>query len=68
MARLIADQLGQKHRGVAFLVDNKPGASGNLGTNLVAKAAPDGHTIGVSIGGPLAINTLLFSKLPGDGR
>jgi tripartite-type tricarboxylate transporter receptor subunit TctC len=66
VARLIADHLGQKHKGIAFVIDNKPGASGNLGTNAVAKAAPDGHTIGVSIGGPLAINTLLFSKLPYD--
>src|SRR5215471_20670599 len=66
VARLIADQLGQKHKGIAFVIDNKPGASGNLGTNAVAKATPDGHTIGVSIGGPLAINTLLFSKLPYD--
>ena len=48
------------------MVENKPGASGNLGTDAVAKAAPDGYTIGISIGGPLAINTLLFSKLPYD--
>jgi Uncharacterized protein conserved in bacteria len=34
----------------------------------VAKAAPDGSTLGVSIGGPLAINTLLFSRLPYDPR
>jgi hypothetical protein len=40
------------------------GASGNTGTDAVAKAAPDGTTIGISIGGPLAINTLLFSQLP----
>ena len=66
VARLIADHLGQKHKGIPFVIDNKPGASGNLGTNAVAKATPDGHTIGVSIGGPLAINTLLFSKLPYD--
>jgi tripartite-type tricarboxylate transporter receptor subunit TctC len=66
VARLIADQLQQKHAGIAFVVENKPGASGNLGTDAVAKAAPDGATIGISIGGPLAINTLLFSKLPYD--
>jgi len=48
------------------VIENKPGASGNLGTDAVAKAEPDGATIGVSIGGPLAINTLLFSKLPYD--
>jgi tripartite-type tricarboxylate transporter receptor subunit TctC len=54
----------QKKLGQPFVIDNKPGASGNIGTDAVAKAAPDGTTIGVSIGGPLAINTLLFSKLP----
>jgi len=64
VARIIADGLGQKYPGSVFLVENKPGASGNLGTDAVAKAAPDGSTIGISIGGPLAINTLLFSNLP----
>jgi tripartite-type tricarboxylate transporter receptor subunit TctC len=65
VARLIADRLQQK-LGQSFVIENKPGASGNLGTDAVAKAEPDGATIGVSIGGPLAINTLLFSKLPYD--
>ena len=65
VARLLADRLAAK-LGAAFVVENKPGASGNTGTDLVAKAEPDGHTIGVSIPGPLAINTLLFSKLPYD--
>jgi tripartite-type tricarboxylate transporter receptor subunit TctC len=67
VARLIADQL-QQTLGQTFIVENKPGASGNTGTDAVAKAEPDGSTIGVSIGGPLAINTLLFSKLPYDPR
>ena len=66
MARLVADGLQQKYPTSSFVVENKPGASGNLGTDAVAKAAPDGSTIGVSIGGPLAINTLLFAKLPYD--
>src|SRR5215207_8884640 len=65
VARLIADHLQQK-LGQPFVVENKPGASGNTGTDAVAKAEPDGYTIGVSIGGPLAINTVLFSKLPYD--
>lgn len=65
VARLIADRL-QSRTGGTFVVENKPGASGNIGTDAVAKSEPDGHTIGVSIGGPLAINTLLFSKLPYD--
>jgi tripartite-type tricarboxylate transporter receptor subunit TctC len=63
VARLIADRL-QTETGQTFIVENKPGASGNTGTEAVAKAAPDGATIGISIGGPLAINTLLFSHLP----
>ncbi len=63
VARLIADHL-QKKLGQPFVIENKPGASGNTGTDVVAKAAPDGTTIGISIGGPLAINTLLFSQLP----
>src|SRR4029079_14987387 len=65
VARLVADQL-QQMSGDTFIVENKPGAGGNLGTDAVAKAAPDGATLGVPIGGPLAINTLLFSHLPYD--
>ncbi|MGA8612130.1 MAG: tripartite tricarboxylate transporter substrate binding protein [Xanthobacteraceae bacterium] len=67
VARLIAERL-QEQLGQTFIVENKPGASGNAGTDAVAKAAPDGATIGVSIGGPLAINTLLFAHLPYDPR
>jgi tripartite-type tricarboxylate transporter receptor subunit TctC len=66
VARLIAEELKHKYPAFTFLVENKPGASGNLGTDAIAKAAPDGSTIGISIGGPLAINTILFSKLPYD--
>ena len=67
VARLIANDL-QTRLNQAFIVENRPGASGNTGTDAVAKAEPDGATIGVSIGGPLAINTLLFPKLPYDPR
>jgi tripartite-type tricarboxylate transporter receptor subunit TctC len=63
LARVVAERL-QAKLGQPFVIENKAGASGNLGTDAVAKADPDGYTIGVSIGGPLAINTLLFSKLP----
>lgn len=66
VARLLGEQLQAKYPGSAFVIENKTGASGNTGTDAVAKAVPDGATIGVSIGGPLAINTLLFSKLPYD--
>jgi tripartite-type tricarboxylate transporter receptor subunit TctC len=68
VARLVAEQLQKKYPVSAFVVENKPGASGNLGTNAVAKAEPDGTTLGISIGGPLAINALLFSNLPYDPR
>jgi tripartite-type tricarboxylate transporter receptor subunit TctC len=68
VARMVADGLAAKYPGSAFIVEDKPGASGNIGTDAIAKAAPDGTTIGVSIGGPLAINTLLFSKLPYDPK
>lgn len=68
VARLLAENLGQKYPASAFVVENKPGASGNTGTDAVAKADPDGATIGISIGGPLAINTILFSKLPYDPK
>ncbi|HWV55036.1 tripartite tricarboxylate transporter substrate binding protein [Pseudorhodoplanes sp.] len=66
VARLLGEQLQTKYPASAFVIENKTGASGNTGTDAVAKAAPDGTTIGVSIGGPLAINTLLFAKLPYD--
>ena len=65
IARLISDRL-QAKLGQTFIVENKAGASGMTGTDAVAKAEPDGHTIGISLGGALAINTLLFSKMPYD--
>ncbi len=65
LARIIAEKLQAKF-GQPFVVENKPGASGNLGTDAVAKAEPDGTTIGVSIVGPLVLNALLFPKLPYD--
>ncbi len=67
VARLIADDLRERLQ-QTFIVENKPGANGNTGTGEVARAEPDGATLGVSIGGPLAINTLLFSNLPYDPR
>ena len=65
VARMIADYLRDKS-GQSFIVENRPGAGGNTGTDAVARAEPDGATIGISIGGPLAINTLLFAHLPYD--
>src|SRR5713226_3500822 len=67
VGRLIADYL-QQRLGQPFVIENRPGASANTGTDVVAKAEPDGYTIGISLGGPLAINTLLFAKMPYDPK
>ena len=65
VARVVSERLTNR-LGKPFVVDNKPGAGGMLGTDAVAKAAPDGQTIGISIAGPLAVNTLLYRKMPYD--
>jgi tripartite-type tricarboxylate transporter receptor subunit TctC len=67
VGRLIADHL-QQALGQPFVIENRPGASANTGTDLVVRAEPDGYTIGISLGGPLAINTLLFSRMPYDPK
>jgi len=63
LARIVAESL-QQRLSQPFVIENRPGASGNTGTAAVAKAAPDGHTLGVSIVGPLVINHLLFARMP----
>lgn len=65
LARLIAPKL-QEAIGQPVVVENKPGAGGNIGANEVAKSAPDGHTLLVGYNGPLAINVALFDKMPYD--
>ncbi|MCC7487110.1 MAG: tripartite tricarboxylate transporter substrate binding protein [Burkholderiales bacterium] len=65
VARLMADQLQQGLR-QSFIVDNRGGAGGNLGAELVAKSAPDGYTMLMSSPGPQAINQFLYSKMPYD--
>jgi tripartite-type tricarboxylate transporter receptor subunit TctC len=65
IARIVGDKLA-KRTGQPMIVENKPGAAGNIGTDAIAKAAPDGQTIGVSIAGPLGVNALLFKKMPYD--
>jgi tripartite-type tricarboxylate transporter receptor subunit TctC len=64
-ARLVGEQAG-KTLGQPVVIENRAGAGGNLGTNVVARAAPDGYTIGVSITGPLVNNTLIYKNLPYD--
>ena len=65
VARVVADKLATRV-GKPVIVQNRAGAAGNIGTEAVARAAPDGRTIGLSIAGPLGVNTLLFHKLPYD--
>ena len=65
VARMLTDKLAQA-LGQPVIVENKPGAGGNLGTGLVAKAEPDGYTLGLSIPGPLAVNTVLYKKMDYD--
>lgn len=66
LARLVAPKL-QEALGQPVVVENKPGAGGNIGADLVAKGQPDGHTLLVGYNGPLAINVTLFGdKMPYD--
>jgi tripartite-type tricarboxylate transporter receptor subunit TctC len=52
--------------GQPVVVENKPGAGGNIGMDTVAKAAPDGYTLGVGPNGNLVVNPHLYAKLPYD--
>ena len=47
-----------------MVVDNKVGAAGNIGVDAVAKAAPDGYTLGIVPAGNVAVNPTLFTNLP----
>jgi len=65
IARTLAPKLQEKLGGT-FIVDNKGGATGTIGAGMVAKAAPDGHTILVSSLGPYVIAPHLLAKVPYD--
>ena len=65
IARLIADPMGQA-LGTTVVIENKPGAGGNLGVDAVVKAPKDGYTIGIGARGPLAINPFLVDGMPYD--
>jgi tripartite-type tricarboxylate transporter receptor subunit TctC len=65
VGRTAADRL-QKALGQPFVVENRTGAGGNIGTEIVAKAAPDGQTLLVAINGPVAVNKYLYKNLPFD--
>lgn len=65
IARILTDKLAPAmHQPV--VVENRPGAGGNVGTAAVARAASDGYTIGLSIQGPLAVNKVLYKKMEYD--
>src|SRR5262245_10946746 len=61
VARLIAQWLSER-LGQQFIIDNRPGAGSNLGTEAVIRSAPDGYTL-LLVGPPAAINATLYEKL-----
>jgi tripartite-type tricarboxylate transporter receptor subunit TctC len=63
LARLLAQHLQQKF-GASFVIENRGGAGGSLGTGYVAKAAPDGYTLVIGTVSTHAINPFLYSNLP----
>lgn len=65
LPRLVAEKLRPLYGG-GVVVDNKPGAGGNIGAELVYRAEPDGQTLLVSPPGPIAVNHNLYRKLPFD--
>ncbi len=65
VARIIAAKLGEEFR-QQVIVDNRAGADGIIGTDIAAKATPDGHVMFVGTAGNLAINQSLYSKVPFD--
>lgn len=64
IARVVGDKIAAS-MGQPVIIDNKPGASNNLGTDVLAKAVPDGYTIGI-VGGSHNINKFLFKQLGWD--
>jgi len=65
IARIVGEKLTER-LGQSFVIDNRGGGNGIVGLQALAKAAPDGYTIGVGAAGPLAVNPSLYEKLPYD--
>ena len=63
IARVVAQKLSER-LGQPAIVENRPGAGGTIGAELVARAAPDGHTLLVAPAGSMVINPAVYSKLP----
>ena len=64
LARTIGEELQQRW-GQAIVIENRPGASGNIGSQVVARAAPDGHTL-LMISNPFTANISLMKSVPYD--
>ncbi len=65
LARIFSEKISRR-RGQPVVVDNKPGAGGNIGGEAVAHAAPDGYTLALGTVGTHSINGALYSKMPYD--
>ena len=65
LARLVGQKLSES-LGQQIVIDNRPGANGNLGTEMAAKAPADGYTIALIFDGTIAINPAVYRKLPFD--
>jgi tripartite-type tricarboxylate transporter receptor subunit TctC len=65
VARLIAPRMSER-LGQQLVVENRPGAGGNIGVDAVAKSAPDGYTIGMAAAGALSVNASLYASMPFD--
>jgi len=65
VSRLICDQLGRSFN-QSFVIDNKGGAGGNIGTVELARAAPDGYTLGLISVASHTLNPMLYTRLPYD--
>jgi len=65
VARALAAKMGEG-LGQTIVVDNKPGGAGNIGSDIAAKAAPDGYTLVMAGSGSLAISATMYKKLPYD--
>ena len=65
MARAVAPRMAER-LGQPVVVENRPGAGGNIGVDAVAKSAPDGYTIGLAAAGALSVNPSLYPSMPFD--